>query len=252
MILNENERLNEVNDSLRLIQKTDGLTFGTDALLLASYINTANAEGCELGGGTGIISLLLLTRRKLSLCDCVEVQEEYAELIDRNAKLNSLDTLTAICSDIRDYKPQRTYDMVFSNPPYMKTSSGKANEVAKKNAARHEIFGGIADFCEAAKRLTRFGGSFYAVYRPDRLTDIISAMRSSLLEPKRMTFVHADVDSSSSIVLIEARRGGGCGLELTKPLIIYEDSSHKNYTSDMKHILDKGCFPSDFYNKQRG
>ena len=124
--------------------------------------------------------------------------------------------------------------------------------LAEKNAARHEIFGGIEDFCEAAKRLTRFGGSFYAVYRPDRLTDIISAMRNALLEPKRVTFVHADTDSSSSIVLIEARRGGGSGLELTKPLIIYEDSSHKNYTSDMKHILDVGRFPTDFYNKQRG
>ena len=31
MTLQENERIDYVNDSLSLIQKTDGLTFGTDA-----------------------------------------------------------------------------------------------------------------------------------------------------------------------------------------------------------------------------
>ena len=32
------ERCDYVNDSLKLIQETDGLTFGTDALLLAAFI----------------------------------------------------------------------------------------------------------------------------------------------------------------------------------------------------------------------
>ena len=60
--LYENERLDEVNDKLRLIQKTDGLTFGTDALLLAGYVRGGYRLGCELGGGGGIISMLLLSR----------------------------------------------------------------------------------------------------------------------------------------------------------------------------------------------
>ena len=59
MELYENEKLLEANDSLRLIQKTDGLTFGTDALLLAGYITGSHTKAIELGGGTGIISMLL-------------------------------------------------------------------------------------------------------------------------------------------------------------------------------------------------
>jgi DNA-binding LacI/PurR family transcriptional regulator len=70
---------------LSLIQKTDGLTFGTDALLLASYVSGKYDLGCEFGGGTGIISLLLVSRQKLSKAFAIEVQEEYAELIKRNA-----------------------------------------------------------------------------------------------------------------------------------------------------------------------
>ena len=36
--LSENERIDEVNEKISLIQKKDGLTFGTDAFLLASFI----------------------------------------------------------------------------------------------------------------------------------------------------------------------------------------------------------------------
>ncbi len=253
MVLKENERLDEVNDSIKLIQKTDGLTFGTDALLLAAFIDSNKSHGCELGGGTGIISMLLLTRQKLSASDCVEIQEEYSELIGRNADANNLsDKLNAICSDIRDYKPGITYDVVFTNPPYMKSSSGKRNSEDKKNMARHEVFGDINDFCVAAKRLTRYGGSFAVVYRPDRLADLLHAMKENLLEPKRITFVHADQNSEASIVLVEARRGGGVGILLTKPLFIYENSQHSNYTVDMEYINVHGRFPDNFYIKQRG
>ena len=52
MELKENERLDYVNDDIELIQNTDGLTFGTDALLLAGYIGSKYALARELGGGT--------------------------------------------------------------------------------------------------------------------------------------------------------------------------------------------------------
>ena len=248
MILNDNERLDDVNESIRLIQKTDGLTFGTDALLLAAYVSGDSGVGCELGGGTGIISLLLLAREKLTATTCVEIQKEYADLIKRNADLNGFSSNAEVVScDIRNYNPGITFDTVYSNPPYMKATSGKRNITDAKNVARHEVFGDINDFCSCAKRLTRFGGSFYAVYRPDRLADLLHSMKQCLLEPKRITFVHANTTAVSSIVLVEARRGGGVGALLTKPLFIYADKENKTYSEDMKYILENGSFPKDYY-----
>lgn len=239
------ERIDFVNDSLKLIQKTDGLTFGTDALLLAGYVNGKYKSGLEIGGGTGIISMLLLTRGKAERITAIEVQEEFSSLIERNASLNGLyDRLLAVVSDIRNYKANEEYDLIFTNPPYMKTSSGRANELDKKNIARHEVFGNIDDFAMAAKRLLKFGGTFAVVYRPDRLTDLIYALRSAKLEPKRITFVHADTESESSMVLVEAKAGGKSGMILTRPLIIYKDKLHSEYSDDMKYIMDNGSFPA--------
>ena len=241
------ERCDFVNDKLKLIQQTDGLTFGTDALLLAGYVMGKYSLGCEFGSGSGIISLLLLTRDKIQRTVALEVQEEYAALTERNAKLNGLsERLSAVRCDLRDYKNEGEFDIIYSNPPYMKTNSGRSNEAERKNIARHEVCGGIADFCLGAKRMLKYGGSFLVVYRPDRLCDLIDSMRKSSLEPKRMTFVHADTDSEPSMVLIEAKKGGKCGLMLTKPLIIYKDKNHSAYTEEMNYIMENGSFPSAY------
>lgn len=241
------ETIDYVNDSLSLIQREGGLKFGTDALLLSGYVSGKYKSGAELGSGTGIISMLLLTRKKLAEATCLEVQEEYAELTARNAELNSLtDRMKTVCADIRDYKCDASHDLVYTNPPYMKTTSGKAARLDRKNLARHEVCGDIGDFIEAAKRLLRFGGSFYAVYRPDRLTDLITKMREGGIEPKRMTFVHANPEKESSMVLVEGKRGGKSGLILTPPLIIYKDSENKEYSYDMNYIMENGVFPEKF------
>lgn len=247
MELKKNERLDYVNDNIELIQNTDGLTFGTDALLLAGYICGKYSSGVELGGGTGIISMLLITRGKAEHIDCLEIQEEYAELIGRNAEHNSLaDRLNPICLDVRDYTREKECELVFTNPPYMKATSGKANLDDKKNMARHEVAGTIYDFCRSADRLLKYGGTFAVVYRPDRLIDLIDAMRSSHLEPKRMTFVCANESSEPSMVLIEAKKGGKCGLKFTKPLIIYKNKDNKEYSDDMNYIMSEGSFPREY------
>ena len=241
------ERCDYVNDSLKLIQETDGLTFGTDALLLAGYINGKYRRGLEIGSGSGIISMLLATRDKISNCVALEVQEEYARLTERNVELNGLgERIECVCTDVRDYRSEGEYDIVYSNPPYMKTDSGKKNVLDKKNIARHEVCGNINDFCKSARRLIKFGGSFAAVYRPDRLMDLVCAMRDNDLEPKRITFVHADTEAEPSMILVEGKAGGKCGLLVTKPLIIYSDKAHRDYSDDMKYIMENGSFPSAY------
>ena len=131
----------------------------------------------------------------------------------------------------------------------MRNDSGKANLTDAKNVARHEIFGGIGDFCSAAKRLLKYGGSFVAVYRPDRLCDLLSEMRNAGIEPKRMTFVTANTKSEPSMVLVEGRLGGKCGLFVTPNLILYKDGTNTEYTDDMKFIMENGSFPSGFVKR---
>ena len=225
--ISDDERLDYVNEKITLIQKKNGLTFGTDAFLLAAFIKeNKNARAAELGCGTGIISLLCAARQKLGIIYAFEVQESFFDITERNVNSNNFsDTVVPRLADIRDIKSCDTdgeLDVVFANPPYMKTTSGKRNEADEKFIARHEVMGTIDDFCACANRLLKHGGKFYAVWRPDRLIDLIASMRGHNLEPKLMTFVHSDSESEPSMVLVCATKGGKSSIKVTAPLMMYD------------------------------
>lgn len=243
--LREDERLDHVNEKIDLIQKKDGLTFGTDAFLLASFIKPRRSgKAAELGAGTGIISLLLAARDKFANISAFEIQPDFAEIAARNAELNSLDgKVSMICRDIRDLRSAEfgEYDVVFSNPPYMKTDSGKRNDSDRKYIARHEVCGTVDDFCAAAYRLLKHGGKFYAVWRPDRLCDLLCSMRAHSLEPKILTSVLANSTSSPSMVLVSATKGGASGMNMTPPLILYRDGTQE-FTDRAQKIYDTLSF----------
>ena len=247
--LQQHERRDRVNDNLTLIQHSEGLTFGTDALLLAAYINRgAKARALELGGGTGIISLLLATRHKVASVECVEIQPTFAEIIQRNVAENHLaEMVTVSQADIRDYDAYGNgdFDIVFSNPPYMKNDCPPC-EAEEKQIARHEVFGGIEDFAKAAARKLKWGGRFFVVWRPDRLSELLCAMTKHGIEPKRMTFVQANPALAPSIVLVEGKRGGKPGMKVTAPLMIGGDLDERQDSPDMCYILEKGCFPKKY------
>ena len=241
------ERIDEVNESLRLIQKKKGLTFGTDAYLLAAYIRPmGKAHAVDLGSGTGILPLLLASRNKAAKIHAVEIQPAFAELIARNAALNGFsDRIFPICADVRDLTPAYfggEVDLVLSNPPYMKCDAGKRNAWDEKYIARHEVMGTVSDFCAAAGRLLRYGGRFVSVLRPDRLTDLIDALRRADLEPKRMTFVHSDGDAEPCIVLTEAVKGGAPSLRVTPPLMLYlprkDTDTKRTLTPEAQAVYD--------------
>lgn len=250
----EDERIDDINENLRIIQKKQGLTFGSDTYLLSAFIKEQrNARAADLGSGTGIAALLCASRKKFAHIYAIEIQKDFCELIKRNTSLNGFDgVITAINSDVRDIRPAHTdgeLDAVFCNPPYMKVNAGKRNEADEKYIARHEVFGGIYDFCSAAARLLKFGGRFYCVYRPDRLSELMDAMQKATLEPKRMTLVYPDEFTPPSAVLIEAKKGGAPSMKLTSPLIIHKeaakDGSAREMTDRAKKIYDT-CSFEDF------
>lgn len=242
--VSSDERLDYVNEKITLIQKKNGLTFGTDAFLLASYIKeNKRARAAELGCGTGIISLLCAAREKLSKIYSFEVQESFYDITARNVIHNGFsDTVVPRLADIRDVSSDDTdgeVDVVFTNPPYMKTTSGKRNDANEKFIARHEVMGTIDDFCASAKRLLKHGGKFYVVWRPDRLIDLIASMRAHSLEPKLMTFVHSDTESEPSMVLVCATKGGKPDIKVTAPLFLHDTLVTQNGSRPLSKKAEK-------------
>ena len=257
MQLHSDERLDRINEDLRLIQKTNGLTFGTDAYLLAAYLRPMHrARAADFGCGTGIISLLAQAKGKFAHVTAIEIQESFAELAKRNVGINGLDDkISVLHADLTSLHPTELggeLDVIFSNPPYMRTDSGKRNTADEKYIARHEVCGSIADFCRAASRLLKHGGLFYVVWRPDRLSELFSALHDAALEPKRMTFVQADQATSPSMILLECKKGAAPSLIVTPTLMLYRDGaevSPRLMSDAATKIYDTCQFGDDIWTK---
>ncbi len=244
--LQSDEQLDMVNERLCLIRKKNGLTFGTDAFLLAAFVRSQPSErAVDLGSGTGILSLLLCAKNKAESVTAVEVQPAFAELTERNAALNGMKDRITVCA--RDVRSLRVCDtggevgLVISNPPYLRKGSGRSNRATEKEIARHEVAGDIADFCAAAGRILRTGGRFCVVWKPERLRELFSAMAENRLEPKRMTTVHADAAHEPCAVLVEAIKDGAPDLRMTPPLFLYEPTpcSPRRLTAEAREIYDR-------------
>ena len=195
----------------RLTQSDDCFKLGRDSVLLADFATVRPGwQVCDLGCGVGSLLLLLSQRAERLVRFGVELDPEAAELARRNLRDNGLDG-TVLTGDLRDpdLLPRDAFQLVISNPPYFRTGSGKSG-----GPARLDETCSVEDLCLAAGRLTRTGGRFAAVYRPERLAELFAAMQAARLTPKRMQLLAYDEKKPPYAVLAEAVKDGGPGLEV--------------------------------------
>jgi len=223
------ERIDNIGfGGLTLIQDTNEFCYGVDAVILAHFaaeLCKLPVKAADIGTGTGVIPLLLSHMTGAGEIVGIEVQERSFELANRNVSRNGLDgKLRMVRGDAADAEllkdENASFDLVTSNPPYVKKSSGMVSGADAKMIARHETTAGLDQFVEMAARLLKASGSFCMVHRPDRLVDICDSCRRHSLEPKHMRFVSPDKSKAPNILLIHCVKYGGPNLKLLGPLYI--------------------------------
>lgn len=117
--------------------------------------------------------------------------------------------------------PAGSMDLVVANPPYRRHGSGRLSPSGQRNRALFEAPGTLPAFTQAAARLLRARGRSCWVYGPDRLADLLLALRGTGQEPRRLRCVHARSHGPATLVLVEARRAGKPGLVVEPPLILH-------------------------------
>ena len=229
-----------LDGSITLIQPTHGYRFSIEAILLARFAH-ANARDriLELGAGCGVVSIMMATLYRPREVVAIEIQPPLAEMIARSAAINALKSVRAVCADIQQKKipgvEPASFDLVVANPPYRATASGRENPDRSRRVARGEGETVLMDFVAASRRYARTRGRVAFIFTARRSAELISAMCSNHLEPKRIRFVHPRIEMPASVMLVEARVGGGVEVAIEPPLILYDRPGI--YTAEAQALL---------------
>lgn len=241
MVLNDNETLDDLENGYYLIQRRDGFRFGIDAVLLADFAKCRAKRVIDLCTGTGIVAVLLAAKTDIAQIDAVELQPEMAELAARSVSYNKLDGRVHIrCADLKaapELYGRSVFDAVTVNPPYMKSGAGLINEDRMKLLSRHEIGCTLDDVVRVSSELLKTHGKLFMVHRPQRLADVMFAMRSRHIEPKRMRFVAPKPGREANLVLIEGVKNANSELKLMPTLYVYDDDGA--YTKEIDVIYGR-------------
>ena len=228
------------NGNIKVKQNRSGYRFSIDAVLLAYHAGKCQGGRIiDLGTGCGIIPLIMAHRNPKLTVYGIEIQKELADIATINVKSNNMENqITILCQDMKELNYDMIagpVDMVVSNPPYWKVSSGRINPDQQRAVARHEIKATLFDVIETACRMLLTSGRIVTVYSSDRLTDIIVQMRSFNIEPKFLRFIHSNKNSEAKLILVEGIKGGRPGTKIASPLIIYHEDG--SYTSEVKQMF---------------
>lgn len=220
-----------------IISKEHG--FGTDAVLLADFAAPKKSDiACDLGTGCGIIPLLWCREDAPARTVAVDIQESAIRQVKEAINLQNLSPrLKAVLADLKDLKgllPEGAYDLVTCNPPYSAQDTGCKSENQKALIVRHEVSCTVYDVAKAANYLLKFGGRLCLCQRPERLCDVLEAMREATIEPKRLRFVQQRKNTAPWLFLVEGKKGAKKGLRILPPLII--ENENGSYSDEMKRI----------------
>ncbi len=194
------------------------LKLTTDALLLAAFCHPPHgASIADLGCGSGAISLLLCAADPTCHLTGIECDGTACALAEDSRQASQLtDRFSVVQCDLRRCRTKfspGSFDYAVANPPYFPTGT---------NSARAEQVCTLQELCNTAAYLVKNGGTFSMIYRPERLTDALCALRAAHLEPKRIQFVRHQVGTPINLVLLSAKHGGHSGLQFEPDRILHQ------------------------------
>lgn len=215
--------------------------FGTDAFLLADFSQYRQKDKvCDLGTGCGIIPLIMQKKMPPQIIYAVDIQENAVAQLKLGIEKSGVSGIVPICADMRELwenAPLGQLDLVICNPPYKAVNAGIESVITSQKIARHEIMCNIDDVCRCSSKLLKFGGRLCVCNRPERLADVICAMRNNGIEPKRIRFVSKNPESSPWLFLIEGKKGSKPFMKIEQQLYI---RSGNGFTDELKKIYEIG------------
>jgi release factor glutamine methyltransferase len=127
-----------VNENV-LIPRYETETLVEKAIKRIDILNLTKASVLEIGTGSGCISVALKNELKSLEITAIDISHKAINVAKKNAKINKC-KINFVCQDMFKYKLINNYDVLISNPPYIKDSD--VIDESTKYEPKIAIYGG--------------------------------------------------------------------------------------------------------------
>lgn len=114
-----------------------GLKIGTESCIFGAYLQQwAKGTMLEIGTGCGILPAMIAQFHPDKAIDTIEIEPEVAQLAKENiSQLPFAHQIQVIEGDVKSFDANKTYDFIFSNPPFF--VNHLSNSSKTKHTAMH-------------------------------------------------------------------------------------------------------------------
>jgi len=221
---------------VKIFQNRNGYRFSVDSPILADFIPPSEHPGLEIGSGSGIISLLLLYKRKLPFITGVEIQESLFRLSKMSISENSFEQVFRVVNDdfTRVYTEFNGIMTIFSNPPFLRTGTGHLSANPEIRKGKFEIDIDLETLVGKCASILGERGNLFLILPYDRYDELISLSGVKGLYPVKRRKVLSFPDGKPERFLIQLSNYRNDPEEVS-PLIIYH--SVGVYSDEMELIF---------------
>ena len=221
-----------------LRQPAQGYRAAIDPVFLAAAVPAREGEMVlDLGSGVGAASLCLAARIPGCRIFGLELQPPLVALARQNIEINGFTGRVDSMIGTLQMPPPRlapgSFHHVMTNPPF-NDGNGTASPNAGKDIANRENETDLAEWMRFAVNMLRPKGTLVAIYRADRLDELLAALYRKVGEIFVLP-LWPKAGRPAKRVIIRARKGIASPLTLSAGLVLHEEDGR--YTKEAEDIL---------------
>lgn len=218
----------------KINQDKCAMKVGTDAVLLGSWVEVADAKSIlDIGTGTGIIALML-AQKSLAEIDAIDIDESaFIQAKENVALCQWKNRIHVFHSSLQAFttKSEHQYDLIVSNPPYFIDSS-KAIANAR-TAARHTDSLPFEELLSGVIKLLHPKGKF-CVILPSKEAELFRDLaEAKKLHLDKILRVKTRADKKEKRLLMQFEFNP---TSFSESSIIIEEGERHSYSEDYKKL----------------
>ncbi|MDR1614842.1 MAG: methyltransferase [Campylobacteraceae bacterium] len=223
---------------MNFYQYEKGYRYTSDVMFLYDFARDFKPKGdlLDVGCGCGILGLLL--KRDFPSVDLtlIDIQEEHIFLADKNKHANGLNA-EVILGDFTEYKFDKKFDFIVSNPPFYHEFT-KKSEDKRVSISRYADSLPLTSLLLAATKNLKFKGSFIFCYDAKQIENIFAACEHAKLKVCNIRFVYPKKDKDASLILVHVKKDSKSYAKIHSPFFVFDADNYSKKTKEIFTMAD--------------